>query len=55
MGREGFVGSCWGNRREREHWGDIGVDVLIILGWICGFEGSVYGHAGETGGKENTG
>ena len=28
------IGSCWGNRRERGHWGDIGVDGWIILGWI---------------------
>jgi len=24
----------WGNRRERDHWGDLGVDGWIILGWI---------------------
>ena len=24
----------WGNRRERDHWGDPGVDGWIILGWI---------------------
>ena len=30
----GCVGSCWGNRRERDHWGDLGVDGWIILGWI---------------------
>jgi len=23
-----------GNRRERDHWGDLGIDVWIILGWI---------------------
>jgi len=23
-----------GNRRERNHWGDLGVDGWIILGWI---------------------
>ena len=35
MGAErGCVGSCWGNRRERNHWGDLGVDGWIILGWI---------------------
>jgi len=32
--RGGCIGSCWGNRRERDHWGDLGVDVWIILGWI---------------------
>jgi hypothetical protein len=24
-----------GNRRGRYHWGDLGVDGWIILGWIC--------------------
>jgi len=24
----------WGNRRERDHWGDLGVDGWVILGWI---------------------
>jgi len=28
------LGSCWGNRREEDHWGDLGVDGMIILGWI---------------------
>jgi len=23
-----------GNRRERDHWGDLGIDAWIILGWI---------------------
>jgi len=32
--REGCIGSCWGNRRGRNHWGDLGVDGWIILGWI---------------------
>jgi len=35
MGEErGCTGSWWGNRRERAHWGDLGVDGWIILGWI---------------------
>jgi len=28
------TGSWWGNRRERDHWRDLGVDGWIILGWI---------------------
>jgi len=35
MGEErGCIGSWWGNRRERDHWGDLGVDGWIILGRI---------------------
>ena len=36
MGEErgAYTGSWWGNRRERDHWGDLGVDGSIILGWI---------------------
>ena len=30
----GRIGSWWGNRRERDHWGDLGVDGWITLGWI---------------------
>ena len=35
MGEESWcVGSWWGNRREWDHSGDLGVDGSIILGWI---------------------
>ena len=27
------MGSWWGNRRERDYWGDLGVDGWIILRW----------------------
>ena len=33
--RGGCIGSWWGNRREGDQWGDLGVDGWIILGWIC--------------------
>jgi len=32
--RGGCIGSWWGSRRERDHWGGLGVDGRIILGWI---------------------
>ena len=35
MGEErGCIGSWWGNRREGDRWGDLGLDGWIILGWI---------------------
>ena len=35
MGEErGCGGSWWGNRREGDHWGDLGVDRWMIFGWI---------------------
>ena len=30
----GCIVSCWGNCREGDHWGDLGVDGWIILGWM---------------------
>jgi len=29
-----YIGFWWGNRREGDHWGDPGVDGMVILGWI---------------------
>jgi len=29
--KRGCIGSSWGSRRERDHWGDLGVYGLIIL------------------------
>jgi len=35
MGEErGVYRVLLGNRREGDHWGDLGLDVWIILGWI---------------------
>jgi len=31
---EECIGFSWGNRRKGDHWGDLGVDGWIILGWI---------------------
>jgi hypothetical protein len=31
---EACTGFWWGNLRERDHWGDPGVDWRIILSWI---------------------
>ena len=32
--RDECIGSWRGNRRERDQWGDLGVDGWIILVWI---------------------
>ena len=36
MGEErgGCIGSWWGNRREGDHRGNLGIDGWIMLGWI---------------------
>ena len=31
---EAYTRFCWGNLRERDHFGDPGVDGRIILRWI---------------------
>jgi len=31
---KGCIVSWWGKRMERDHWGDLGIDGWIILGWI---------------------
>ena len=36
------MGSWWGNRREGDHWGDLGVDGWIILGWISSPGGGMW-------------
>ena len=33
-GGEVCTGFWWGNPRERDHWGDPGIDGRIILRWI---------------------
>jgi len=30
---EGYTGFCWGNLRERDHWGEPGIDGRVILRW----------------------
>jgi hypothetical protein len=32
--KEAYVRFWWGNRRERDQQGDLGIDRRIILGWI---------------------
>ena len=51
----GCIGSWWGNRRERDHWGDLVVDEWIILGWICGESGVYRVLVGKPEGKRPLG
>ena len=47
----GCIVSWWGNRREGDHWGDLGVDGWIILRWICEERGVYRVLAGKPEGK----
>jgi len=45
--RGGCIGSYWGNRREGDHWGDLGVD-----GWDVGiWTGLGWPRIGTVGGR----
>jgi len=55
VGRGWCIGSWWGNRRERDHWGDLGLDGWIILGWICEERGVYRVFVGKPEGKRPLG
>ena len=53
--RGGGIGSWWGNRRERDQWGGLGIDGWIILGcisrrWDVGIWTGLGGPRIQTGG-----
>ena len=39
----GYIGTFWGTLRGGDHWGDLGVDEWIILGWLSRRWEWVYG------------
>ena len=47
--------SWWGNWREGDHWGDLGVDGWIILGRICEERGVYRVLVGKPEGKRPLG
>jgi len=54
--RGGCIGSWWGSRRERDYWGNLGVDEWIIIRRICRrWDGGIWTGLGwpriETGGR----
>ena len=55
--RRSYTGFCWGNLRERDHLGDLGVDGRVMLRWVfrkCDVElwtGSSWLRIGTGGGK----
>ena len=55
MKRAGCIGYWWGNRRDRDHRGDLGVDGWIILAWICGSRGVYRVLVGKPEGKRPLG
>ena len=55
MGRGGSIGTWWGNRRERDHWVDLGANVWKILGWIGGMRGVYSVMVGKPEGKRPLG
>jgi hypothetical protein len=49
------IGSWLGNRRKRDHWGELGVDGWFILGWMCGEKPVYSSFVGNPEGKKPLG